>query len=1099
MALQKQIVDLPLVGGINQKEDAILTQRPTRMTNCVYRKSGAVSKRYGMTCIGLYNKRSDGTTPGACELLATYKGELLRIGVGKLDTYQSLNGTSDWIYRDRVSECIVSSSGLVAPGVSSTAVANTSVAYANGYLIAAYVTVAGSTYTLSADVVNVTTGARVHSRYSVATNTTGIWCPRVMATSTTAAVFWGDSTTPSIKGVFLNLTTMAWGTTATVSTGMTANGVKTFDADVVSATEWAFVHDLAAGTNRMTVASVSPTISGGAFTVVHAAAHPVVGTAVIGCMSLRYTASRLWVAYSQAASVTSGSVGAYTTFLSFGDYIFTSFVDGATDFTSYVGYTLNITSGPDSGTSFVIPTTVSPATTITTSVVSSDVSPTVHTGITWTITGTPVKVATLTAAFVNETAPFTAIGFGTGDTIENVGIESTAATTCIVAATDTTQRTMCWNEATSAGTLSYASGRRVQRAFLLSRPFVRSGRAYALVANVHSQDSTQFLIDLHYAESLPSNNSPHMASAILPRQMPSLASAYPRAKTVSNWVNVATDQYVTVSVVTGQTAYSYTTVLLTVKFDTQWKRTCAETCSLLTIGGGVVSGYDGSGVFEYGFAYEPDTSLTTSLSHGTGGSMTSSVIYGYKFVYAWTDGQGNIHRSIPSQAQTVTMGASDTRVDGVIQTIGLTNKSSSVDIEIYRTYTTLGVMGSEYHYVSSVRNTCNGFGSVSFTDTASDTSIASAESIYTTGSVLERSIPSGAAIVMTWKGAILLAGTDDDSVWVTPPIVAGVGPWFNDTLTVPPFEGGAVTAMSTLDSTITILKSDGIWLLEGDPPTDLGVTNIGDPRRVQTDVGCTDLSSVVVTDSGIMFKARTGLYLLNRSLQTVPIGKPVEDSYSTSGFAGAVSLPGQGLVRFLQKDVTNSALNLDSYHSGLLGVSVWSKDGYSDPANATTTSYPLACAMWGGSFVWISPSGHLYQESSSSFLDISGSTTYWVTLDFETAVEKVAGPQAYQRIWYVAVLGQKITDHALTITLSTDLGTETKSYTQDEINLLSGLPKEKLRGHVAQQKCQWMSVRVTDFTPNAGIGSGEGMTLRAIGLEAGVKGRFGRVASANRK
>jgi hypothetical protein len=47
MALQEQILDVPIVGGLDESEDERLTVKPRTLENCRYRKQGTISKRYG--------------------------------------------------------------------------------------------------------------------------------------------------------------------------------------------------------------------------------------------------------------------------------------------------------------------------------------------------------------------------------------------------------------------------------------------------------------------------------------------------------------------------------------------------------------------------------------------------------------------------------------------------------------------------------------------------------------------------------------------------------------------------------------------------------------------------------------------------------------------------------------------------------------------------------------------------------------------------------------------------------------------------------------------------------------------------------------------
>lgn len=1027
MPLNTQLLSLPIVGGLNEKEDKLISTRPQQMTNCIYRKTGSVSKRYGYDCIGPYNRRLDGSTPPVGETLTTLNGELLRIGGGCIDSYDVVNGTSEWIARGKIPECIVSVSGRDSVGNSIHNNAQPNSAYASGYIVTSYIIYDGTNYIVLADVVNTSTGAKVYSQYNVTSSPSALVKTIVLASGTTAFIFWSDASRSEIWGDFIDLTTMVWNGAARVAANVSSSGLTSFDCDVVSATEWVCVFEAAGQTHPITIQAINGIQSGSSFVITHGPLQLSTTDSSIKSMSLRCLPGNVfWVTYGVSIS----------------SVLF-------------------------------------------------------------------IKGATVTTSYAAGLAPFVIYTDGSNPNLYYMAIEADT-TTSIIVAWNTDEPFIRYMQVTNGPTLGQI--RILKYAYLLSRPLVRNmgtsyESVYALVMNVHSTHGTQFLVDLGYSNgsyALPSNGSPRIVATILPRQLYPANSSHPRIYGAANWSLTATNEFFISSMVltnnpSSSNSFPYAIVGLNFSFDSAWIRTTAESQNVLFIGGGTLSAYDGNSVFEIGFAHEPDTLALTASS---GGSLTPSSTYGYQAIYTWEDSQGNTYRSIPSSVASVSMG-SNTKVTVTVPTLHLTNKMSAdpgfnVLVELYRTQAN----GSVLLFLNSAPNDTT-VSTVSFVDTASDVSIASNETIYTTGGVLDRVIPSGGSLLLAWSGALLLAGTEDDTTWISGEILQGDGAWFNDSLTIAPFDGGDVTALSIIDNTPVIAKSAGLWYLQGNPPDDLGNSTIGAPIRIQTEAGCIDPNSVISTSLGMLRMSQTGLYQLDRSLQDTPIGKGIENSYRVGGFAGVEVLPSQNIIRWLQKGTSGfDALNLDYYHMGIYGSPVWSKDVLSDVKAGSSNASPVGATLWNGTFVWLSAAGYLYRENSTRFADWDGGSTFrWVSMTFETGFEKSAGISAFQRARRIYVTGARTSPHDFEVVLTTDLGVEGRTWPQATIDALLGFPIEKVCVHASQQKCQWMQVMVQDETPSSfsgDYGDYSGLTIQDVTIEMGIKGRA-QLPTSNKK
>lgn len=1034
MPIPSQIVDLPLVGGLAQSDDAVLTLHPTRMRNCLYRKTGSVAKRYGMRAVGDKNVYAGlGRTPPTGELLATFGDELLRVGGGDLATFQSLPAYgSDWIYKDRVSRCAIQKTPI-ATNAASLIYVDPDCVYCNGFLVVVYLStnLTASQTEVCCDIVNVATSAYVLSRFVVG-NGSGIAAPKVASLGTTVGVFYYDVGGAQILGRFLDMTTLVFANLAIV--GSTLAGPY-FDVSPLDATHWVFAAEGAAAAG-LGVWAISTAITGGTnFTLTAGTTFYAAETGLTAVGVQAVAGERVWLTWGKYAA------GAYT-----------------------------------------------------------------------------ARVATLTTGLATQAGPLTL-----GTAVSTPGVRCTVVarltSTTAVCAFDVLGETLFWNEVSVSGaviTATYGTLKQVMRQALLSRPLLQDGRAFVLSVNNHGTHGTHFLIDLHLGETLTTSQSPHIEAVALPRLLAATRPAgipTTRGYGAASWAATATSgEYYVATLTSADVDQSYTLAVLKVSFGTLWRKSAVETVNTCTLTGGCVQGYDRTETYELGFAYEPDVQDLPALTESGGGSLKQSKRYAYIFVFAWADAQGNAHRSAPSAAVSITTSASgsdDRKIAVYVPQLHLTNKAESTDpryvpvVEVYRTEGD----GSVYYLCQTLRNV-PGTIYQSFNDTMSDAALAVLPALYSTGAsgtTKVNHIPPSATFAFVWKSAVLLAGTEDDSIWFSKEVLEGDGVAFNESLVIAPFEGGRVTGLATLDgAALVIFKSESIWYVQGEPPNDLGVSTLTAPTRIQTDVGCVDPASILSTPNGLVFAGRGGLYLLDRALAVTPIGKGVEASYvpyaGAQRWAGAALLPSQQLARFVQYGTaTASALNLDYFHSGQ-GGPVWSTDDYQDPAYAAAEpGLPVACCVWRGVFTWLSTRGFTYQEDPTIAYDTGVANVAWVPMTFTTSLEKVTGPQGFHRVRRCSALLGQTSRHALSVTLTSDLGTETRTWTAAEIDALPGLPTEQVQVHSQYQKVQRMSVTLEDADPVTSRGDGSGATLRALSLEVAMKPALGRTSAAQSK
>lgn len=424
----------------------------------------------------------------------------------------------------------------------------------------------------------------------------------------------------------------------------------------------------------------------------------------------------------------------------------------------------------------------------------------------------------------------------------------------------------------------------------------------------------------------------------------------------------------------------------------------AQVGRTLHIAGMVGTSYDGGSVVEHGFLLTPESA---SFVQGGVGSVTSGS-HLYKAIYRWVDDRGQIHRSAPSPAQVIGVTNSTSAVTCSIETLRITDKvtprRSAPTVELYRTETN----GTSYYRVAYTNNDPT-VDSVQIIDTVSDSSLINNEILYTVGGVLENYPPPSANIMCASKDRVFLAGLHDDplsiaySTFRTP----GEGLGFNPDLRMSvDSAGGPITALASMDDKLIVFKEQRIFYVAGDGPADNGSQNTFTAAQlVTTDVGCVEPRSICLTAEGLMFKSSKGIYLLDRSLQAVYVGTAVE-AHNHEEIVSADMLQGKNQVLFL----TSSGLCLlYDYFFKQWSISTHHHRG--------TDS-----VIHDGTYKYLRTDGHVMAMTTGSFTD--GGAGYSLLL--ETEWFKPFGLQGYGRVREVLLLGERKSDHVLSVEVAYD-------------------------------------------------------------------------------
>ena len=588
--------------------------------------------------------------------------------------------------------------------------------------------------------------------------------------------------------------------------------------------------------------------------------------------------------------------------------------------------------------------------------------------------------------------------------------------------------------------------------------------------------------------SLENNATLRPVCSLAPRQMFYVdpdeyyaALSTPLNTSTDNWLLPAYGSF-------GRTAAKVGTIVSFALTYNAWHQT-AEANGLLAVAGGVPGYYDGTQLYEIGFLETP--TITSSTATSSGGSFTAGT-YTWMRIQEWLDAQGNVSRSEPSVQLTKSGFVASGYATLVVPNIGITLRQDVANTYkppiIHRMYRNVG-QGSTFYATAVTYGTTHQnapkTATNSIVDSAADTTIAAYASAYadgvTDGLELPDMAPPSATLVISHKRRLWLAGTPDDTIYYSKPFVKGVAPGFNDTLTIAAFEGGRVKALGTLDETLIVFKANSIYAFFGEPYDANGKSStLSEPRRISSDVGCSEPRSVVITPDGLMFLSQRGIFLLDRSMQLQFVGDPVSDKTGASGagITSAVLVPGQSLVRFTRSMSTSATYDTLVWD---YERKAWSVDKYYCTVQSAQRG-AVSAAMVNGTYTWVTPEGQEYEEDTSTYLDAG---TTWVTLKFRTSYMKPGSIQGYQRIWHTGVLGERKSAAGLAVVLKFNYGEATQTTASFSESATNVTPMQVDVGAYTRPRCSAVQVEVYDTAP-AVYGTGQGITFQSVVLDLGV-------------
>jgi hypothetical protein len=363
-----------------------------------------------------------------------------------------------------------------------------------------------------------------------------------------------------------------------------------------------------------------------------------------------------------------------------------------------------------------------------------------------------------------------------------------------------------------------------------------------------------------------------------------------------------------------------------------------------------------------------------------------------------------------------------------------------------------------------------------YNDELADSSLISCEQLYTESGILENDpLPPVKYVTVANNRIFAISSEDENRLYFSQSYLEGECVNFSGLLSMRGDAGllsdnGKCMALGSLDDKVIIFKDKSIAYFYGDGPNQAGLqNNFSEPKLITSNVGITDIKSIVAIPDGLMFKSNKGIYLLDRSMNLQYIGAPVED-YNSETVVGAVGFTNKHLALFM------TSLRTLAYDYLSKKWSSWTISGRS-------------ICLYNGVPVFIDNNGSVMLYSENTYLD--DSSRY--SLKIATSWIKLDGIQNFQRVYRIMILGEYYSEHSLTVNVyydydETDFDTYTLSPdSQDSIY--------QYEIHLRRQKCQAIKVEVYD---QSGSGTNQSFKLTNITAVIGKKEGVNKIDDSRR-
>ena len=497
----------------------------------------------------------------------------------------------------------------------------------------------------------------------------------------------------------------------------------------------------------------------------------------------------------------------------------------------------------------------------------------------------------------------------------------------------------------------------------------------------------------------------------------------------------------------------------------------------LHINTGYLAQFDGVNAAEVAWHWAPQVA-NFGYEEGTGGAgggePTSA---NARVCLAWVDGNGKVHRSLPS-GKTFHYTAPDLTegwIDVVVPPSAISGDNSTQwAIEVYA-----GDEGSETlvrTYFDKVPSPNEGCWRVTYDSTTDST-------VSTFPLYIQSELPNDGTLSIfsstATKDFFFYIPHTQDRVYYCKQTRENKPLEFNEELQirVPP-EGGKLTGLAAMDNTLLIFKRNRIFSVNI-PDTNTAFSAAASfrvPGIIPAGTGCLYPASVHVTVVGTFFQSDKGIYLINRGRQVQFIGAGIQDELQNREVVSVSEIPGAREVVFLLDTPDTGVRTLREALVFNYEHEVWTK--WEDFAGVAVHADENKLIGGDGQNIYE------FSESATGYVGIND------IVDLEFAVStgwvSTVGILGFQRIKRIEIDGEYV-DGQVTVEIFYD----GESIAHDTFTYYDGDVVFPLRVKPTRQKCKSFRVRVSDTSSTTNTA---GFSVRGVQMTVGLKkGMYRRV------
>ena len=219
-----QLLEIPILGGVDERDEEHLSARPIELRNGRYRKRNSIAKRWGM-CDAIVSATPDVGTLKPAALLTQSGDELIAVGSGDVRAVLDRAYQPTFVYRDRFTPCSVERTNAIQESdvVESWDMAPATILGRSAHMVVHNLVSVDTGFTVKCRVVvrsfDVETGGPVGDVLEVLAPTTDeiVNVRIVKFDSGTIAVFWFNVTTTTLFARYYELSTKTWGSYVSIS------------------------------------------------------------------------------------------------------------------------------------------------------------------------------------------------------------------------------------------------------------------------------------------------------------------------------------------------------------------------------------------------------------------------------------------------------------------------------------------------------------------------------------------------------------------------------------------------------------------------------------------------------------------------------------------------------------------------------------------------------------------------------------------------------------------------------------------------------------------------------------------------------------------